>query len=283
MGDKGVTKNWTSTATGIQKAANNILWDASANLFWDNDMNTNSTSLHPQDGNSWAVLSGLVDDTARAVAISNALQARWVKPYGAPAPEAGDTVSPFASGFEIQAHYYAGHAERAVELIEFMWADFMLDDPRMTNSTFIEGYSTNGSLHYAPYQNDPRVSHAHGWATGPTSTLTFLAAGVRLTSAAGKTWQMEPSLGGLGSIEAGYVTPLGSFSASWTVSRRGWYSGKFEVPRHTSGTLVIPASVSQKKLIVKGPKGKQSIKVRGKGSKITIPNLPGGKYTVHFE
>jgi hypothetical protein len=32
----------------------------------------------------------------------------------------------------------------------------MLDDPRMTNSTFIEGYSSDGSLHYAPYKNDPR-------------------------------------------------------------------------------------------------------------------------------
>jgi hypothetical protein len=30
----------------------------------------------------------------------------------------------------------------------------MLDDLRMTNSTFIEGYTTNGSLHYAPYINE---------------------------------------------------------------------------------------------------------------------------------
>ena len=29
-----------------------------------------------------------------------------------------------------------------------------------------------GELHYAPYSNDPRISHAHGWATGPTSSLT---------------------------------------------------------------------------------------------------------------
>ena len=50
----------------------------------------------------------------------------------------------------------------------------MLDDPRMTNSTFVEGYSATGELHYA-YTNDPRISHAHGWATGPTSSLTVSA------------------------------------------------------------------------------------------------------------
>lgn len=40
--------------------------------------------------------------------------------------------------------------------MRLQWGDFMLDDPRMTNSTFIEGYSADGSLHYAPYPDDAR-------------------------------------------------------------------------------------------------------------------------------
>lgn len=59
----------------------------------------------------------------------------------------------------------------ALELLRRQWG-FMINDPRMTNSTFIEGYSANGVLHYPPYRSDPRISHAHGWATGPTFTLT---------------------------------------------------------------------------------------------------------------
>ena len=160
------TSNWTASAAGIKSAANDLLWDASASLYRDNE----TTTLRPQDGNAWAIRSNLTLSSAQSQAVSQALSDRW-GPYGAPAPEAGATVSPFISGFELEAHYEAGAPDKALELVRFMWADFMLDDPRMTKSTFIEGYSTNGELHYAPYTNDPRVSHAHGWATGSTSTL----------------------------------------------------------------------------------------------------------------
>lgn len=56
--------------------------------------------------------------------------------------------------------------------MRIMWGTFMLDDPRMTNSTFIEGYSSDGTLHYPPYPDDSYISYAHGWATGPTQALT---------------------------------------------------------------------------------------------------------------
>ena len=163
---------WSTHAAKIKHAAYERLWDPRANLYRDNDTKP-LTTLHPQDGNAWAVLSGLTMSEKQNANISTALAARWGR-YGAPAPEAGATVSPFISGFELQAHYIAGHPERAVKLMKLMWGDFMLEDSRMTNSTFIEGYSTNGDLHYAPYTNDPRISHAHGWSTGPTSALTFL-------------------------------------------------------------------------------------------------------------
>ncbi|KAG9241134.1 hypothetical protein BJ878DRAFT_396192, partial [Calycina marina] len=57
---------------------------------------------------------------------------------------------------------------------------FMLNDPRMTNSTFVEGYATSGELKYAPYANDARISHVHGWSTAPTSLLSFYVAGLHL-------------------------------------------------------------------------------------------------------
>ena len=81
-------------------------------------------------------------------------------------------MSPFASGFELEAHFIANRTETALSLIRNMWADVMLDDPRMTNSTFIEGYSTSGEIHYPPYNLDARISFAHGWSSGPTGSLT---------------------------------------------------------------------------------------------------------------
>lgn len=272
---------WSSYAAGIKKAANAQLWDASANLYRDNDT-TPLTDLHPQDGNAWAILSNLTLSSAQNVNISTALASRWGK-YGAPAPEAGATVSPFISGFEIQAHYIAGQAGNAVKLMQFMWGDFMLDDPRMTNSTFIEGYSTNGDLHYAPYTNDPRISHAHGWATGPTSALTFYAAGLQVLSEAGKTWKIAPQLGGLQNAEAGFETPLGSFSSNVTALEGGGVSVMFETPPGTSGSVVFQPEAGHEGHVMATRIGDQSLVKRtqvssGRPGPVVLDGLPGGKY-----
>ncbi|KAL9062352.1 MAG: hypothetical protein Q9157_008997 [Trypethelium eluteriae] len=240
VNDTSSNANWTSYADGIKSAANSRLWDSSAGLYRDNE----TTTLHPQDGNCWAVISGLVANNSQTTSISSNLASRW-GPYGAPAPEAGATVSPFISSFELQVHFIAGAPQRALDLMSFMWADFMLDDPRMTNSTFIEGYSTDGSLHYAPYTNDARVSHAHGWATGPTSALSMYVAGIQPLTVEGKTWQMAPRPGNLTSVEAGFSTGLGDFSAkltrsnSSTTSTAQGFTYEFSAPAGTNGSLSI--------------------------------------------
>jgi hypothetical protein len=285
-------ETWPSTADQIRVAANDRLWDSELNLYRDNDTQP-LTDLHPQDGNAWAIVSNLTGSTARSSNVSKALQARW-GPYGAPAPEAGETVSPFISGFELQAHYLAGRAAAAVNLTKLMWGDFMLDDPRMTNSTFIEGYSTNGDLHYAPYSNDPRISHAHGWATGPTSTLTFFGAGLQVTSAAGQTWLVEPQLGGLQYIEAGYQTNLGSFSTSTRTMENGGLNVTLSTPQGTSGEVRLRFQGTLSSLTVtnldagtmtrRSEDALEAMKRQSTNSKesqsVTVSDLKGGNYTV---
>ncbi|KAJ9495422.1 hypothetical protein H2202_009209 [Exophiala xenobiotica] len=281
LNDTSVPSKYFSAASGIKMAANKLLWDPKMNLYRDNDTEP-LTSLHPQDGNSWAIVAGLTEFTAQNINISDALKARW-GPYGAPAPEAGATVSPFISGFELQAHYLAGHPQYAVQLMKTMWADFMLDDPRMTNSTFIEGYSTNGDLHYAPYTNDPRISHAHGWATGPTSTLTFYAAGLQITGAAGSSWSISPNLGGLIEVEAGYQTMLGSFSVKLKGGNNGGMSIEFNTPANTSGVLSVACPATGGTLTIKNKSGMAKDVVVGtkpSGSgRVEVDGLAGGEYT----
>lgn len=273
---------WSSLASKIKTAANAQLWDPSLNLYRDND-SLPLTSVHPQDGNSWAILSNLTTSAERTINISKALSSRWGK-YGAPAPEAGATVSPFISSFELQAHYIAGQPESAVELMRFMWGDFMLDDPRMTNSTFIEGYSTDGSLHYAPYTNDPRVSHSHGWATGPTSALTFYAAGLQLTSAAGKTWKLAPSLGGLENVEAGYETTVGSFSSNVKAAGDGGLTIEFSAPTGTSGVISVEHPGKAGKLRIHDVDCKSGDIVvqfaAGETGRVETHNVSGGTYKI---
>jgi neutral trehalase len=65
MNDTSNSTDWATSANGIPPAANALLWDDETKLYWDNDT---QKVLHPQDGNAWAVLSGVANGT-RAAAI----------------------------------------------------------------------------------------------------------------------------------------------------------------------------------------------------------------------
>jgi hypothetical protein len=283
VNDDTVSEVWQNYASTIKSKANSLLWDSQAGLYRDNE----TTTLHPQDGNSWAVVSNLTANASQIASISTNLASRWT-PYGAPALEADDAISPFISGFELQAHYLAGRSTRALDLIRLMWADFMLDDPRMTNSTFIEGYASDGSLHYAPYTNDPRVSHAHGWSTGPTGILTFYAAGIMASGAEGRTWVMKPSPGDLKTVEAGFKTGIGEFAAKYVAKRLGWeYS--FQAPVGTRGALSVEypkcggiLSIMEVSGACKGINLKIKSKRTEDNGRIEVDGLVGGNWKATF-
>ncbi|KAI0670135.1 bacterial alpha-L-rhamnosidase domain protein [Trametes maxima] len=271
-GEAAAASQYTALASKIQQAAIPLLWQPSVGLFRDNE----TTTLAPQDGNAWAVRSGLVSNASQIAAISQALEARW-GPYGAPAPEAADAVSPFISGFELDTHFVANRTDAALTLIRRMWGDFMLDDPRMTNSTFIEGYSVTGALHYAPYTNDPRISHAHGWATGPTSSLTTYVAGIQIISDAGATWIVAPQPGNLSDVDAGFSTPKGKFSSKW-VQKGNTFRLSITTPRGTSGKVGIPLPGRHGKAHLTGGPVKGSVVHGDSAGRYWIEGLKGGNY-----
>ncbi|GJJ14884.1 hypothetical protein Clacol_009153 [Clathrus columnatus] len=233
VNDHSVIEDYKNNMTVIKAAANARLWDASVGMFRDNDTST----LLPQDGNVWSILSGIFQNTSQALSIANYLENRWTA-YGAVAVEAADAISPFITSLELEAHFSLNNSAAGLELLRRQWG-FMLNDPRMTNSTFIEGYSANGTLHYPPYPNDARISYAHGWATGPTYTLTTYVAGIQLTGPAGKTWMIQPQPGNLTEVEGGLSTNLGKFSVAYTVSPNS-FAMQFETPVGTSGSVMIP-------------------------------------------
>ncbi|TIA60441.1 Six-hairpin glycosidase [Aureobasidium pullulans] len=256
VNDTSHIASWTNSSAAIVSAANTLLWNSSASLYKDNE----TTTLHPQDGNVWSIISG-VASANQSTDISSALAARW-GPYGAPAPEAGTTVSPFITGFELQAHFLAGQPQRAIELMQFMWADFMLDDPRMTNSTYIEGYDTSGALHYPAYADDARISHAHGWSSGPVLALSTFAVGLHVLNAT--NWIAHPQPGNLTNVEAGFKVDHGHYSGNYSVTAKG-ASYVLSTPPGTKGSLVLDT-----------PGCNANIKVTGASSDV------GGKHGKKF-
>lgn len=234
VGDTAVIPQWTAAASAIKAGANKLLWNDAAGMYNDNQ----STTFNPQDGNVFAILSGVADYNGRAQIVSNSLAARWT-PYGPPAPEAGATISPFITSFELQAHMAVGQPQRAIDLMRFMWYGWMMNNPQMTNSTFIEGYGVNGSLIYPAYLNNPRISHAHGWSTGPTSALTQLVAGIQFITAAGKAWRFAPQVGDLTQVMAGFPSTLGMFEATYQAIGQTGFLYQFSAPASTIGNVSV--------------------------------------------
>ena len=280
LNDTAQIANWTLTAERIKIAANALLWVEQEGMYKDNE----TTILMPQDGNSWAVVANLTLNDTQASRISANLVERWTR-YGAPAPEAADAISPFISGFELQTHFLAQNTSAALGLMRLQWG-FMLDDPRMTNSTFIEGYSTTGELHYAPYKNDARISHAHGWATGPTNSLTFYVAGIQLLSAGGKTWRIAPGLGDLKHVDAGFSTSLGFFGAKTQMDGRELQM-EFEAPQGTNGEVKVPLPACKGRAVMEEVDGRCGTIVlevaEADVGSVTVADVEGGKWKVTFE
>lgn len=131
----GLSSKWASQASDLKKAIMTYLWDASAGAFKDN---ATANTLYPQDANSLAILFGVVDpNSTQAQSISSKLTQNWT-PIGPQPPELPGIVSPFASSFEIQAHFLAGQAQRGLDVIRTTWG-WYINNPNGTESTTIEG------------------------------------------------------------------------------------------------------------------------------------------------
>lgn len=144
----GVNTTWLDAAAKLQSAIHSQLWDGDFGAFHDSiETRDNTTHLYPQDGNTLALLFGVVNATAdEGQAISSSLTKNWT-PIGPEVPELSGEVSTFISSFEIQAHLLAGQTQRALDLIRSSWG-WYLNNENGTQSTMIEGYLIDGTFGY---------------------------------------------------------------------------------------------------------------------------------------
>ncbi|KAI0394240.1 glycoside hydrolase family 78 protein [Xylariaceae sp. FL0594] len=274
LGDEtGLGAAWLTTATKLKHAVNEKLWDEEVGAFKDN-FGALDKGLHPQDGNSLALVCGLVNatDHHQGQAISSWLTKNW-GPLGPESPELPGEVSPFITSFEIQAHLLARRPDRALEAIRASWG-WYLRNANGTQSTMVEGYLVDGSFGYrhdAGYREDySYTSHAHGWSTGPVTALTERVLGLSVTGLAGKTCVFAPQLGDLKTVEGGFTTGRGKYRASVSVSvvGPGCISAELEVPRGVATEVVLPsgecrAKVSRKMLGKRNRSSLASVLVNG--------------------
>lgn len=250
-----LTTQWTSIASSLASAINTLTYDAAYGAYRDNDT---VTALHPQDANSLAVLYNIPSASANTtttapsiLSILDRLTANW-SPLGPISPELPNNISPFITSFEIAARFSQRDTARALQLLRTTWG-WIVNNPNSTGSTLLEGYLANGSFAYRAdrgYNNDESYpSHAHGWSSGPTSSLTNYVVGLDVTDLAGRTWSLAPQFDdSLTFAEGGFTTKLGQFRAKWERVNNGTSGGGYKVtwkaPEGTTGTLSVPHSNS---------------------------------------
>jgi hypothetical protein len=232
LGDGAQAKTWHDQAGALRAAINAQLWDPAAGAYRDNP----SSTLHPQDGNSIAVWFGVPDTPDKAPAILAALKRNWLT-RGAHTPE-WTGIHPFPGSMEVAARLTAGDDVDALNLIRREWG-YMLNSPIGTASTFWEGYNDDGSFAYEG-SGAGYTSLAHGWATGPTSALTFFVLGIEPGTGTG-SWRFAPHLGDLTFVEGRITLPQGPLNARWERSR-GHLTLTADVPAGTSGRVVFPGA-----------------------------------------
>ncbi|KAH7327144.1 glycoside hydrolase family 78 protein [Rhexocercosporidium sp. MPI-PUGE-AT-0058] len=269
-GDSASSASWTTMAATLKTAVNKLNFDSAAGAFKDSDTDA---SVHPQDGNSLALLYSIPPSNL-SLSISTALTKNWIS-IGSLAPELPNNLVGFGQSFEIKGHFTARQPTRALDLIRRAWG-WYLNSPYGTASTCVEGYLSDGSFGYRSqygYANDySYTSHAHGWSTGPTDALTSFVVGLTVTAPGGREWNLAPQFGDLTEAEAGFVTPLGRFSAKWELTQGG-YTVAWGAPGGTKGAVVLP-----------GREGSavRSLKVDGKERVIQAQEVSTGDGTVRI-
>lgn len=228
-GDTAHAAEWAATASTLKTAINARLWDEPAGQYRDNP----TSDVHPQDGNSVAVWYGVAPPD-RAARVSAALTTNW-NSYGATTPEHGEQIATFPGSMEVQAHLQAGDTAQALELIRREWG-YMLNSPLGTGSTFWEGYLADGQFGYG----GAYMSNAHGWATGPTSALTFYVLGIR-PSSIGAGYDIAPQTGDLRSTQGSLRTPYGDITLAWKHDvRTHTFRAELDAPTSAVHQIQVP-------------------------------------------
>ena len=241
--DTAHAASWTATAARVKNAINTRLWDETAGEYRDNP----TSNLLPQDGNSLAVWYD-VAPADRAARIDSALTKNW-NSYGATTPEFKGYISTFPGSMELMAHLRAGDAARALALMRTEWG-YMLDSPLGTGSTFWEGYLTSGKFGYGG--GGLYMSNAHGWATGPTSALTFYVLGIRPTTLDGG-YDLQPQTADLSNAEGSLSTPFGEITLAWTHDvHNGTFTEQITAPAPAVDKVEVPTYGANTRVTVNG-------------------------------
>ena len=248
-GDTTDAATYTSDAAALKTAINANLFESSTGLYYISNTQTGGVA---QDANSLAVLYGVApasDDATLLAALKTDL---WTTPYG-PEPFTGSTyssvISPYVSGYEVDARLAASDTADAESLLETVWGDMINPSNPDDTGTMWENISAaNGQVGFGAFS-----SLAHGWATTPVSALSGYVLGVQPATAGLRDLDRQPHPGDLSWAEGSVPTPHGSIAVDWAgQSGTGQFSMNVTAPSGTTGTIAVPTYGAANPIITVG-------------------------------
>ena len=277
-GDGSAATTYRDRSAVVKNAINTQLWDESAGAY---RLSREIPGAYPQDANAMAVLAGVADTnrSRRALAYLHAndrakLGSLTVSP-STPNASVPSFYAPLPSGFEADARLATGDAS-GLDLIRTFWGWQLAQDP---GSTFWEHVEPDGTPNLQQFS-----SLAHGWASGPTTTLTSRVLGVTPTGAGYSSFTVQPHPGDLAWAEGTVPTPQGDIDASWRSGKAG-FRLRVTVPRGTEGRLAVPVSAATSRVTLDGRTvwagGKAMAKnVSGDGAYVYVGGATAGRHTL---
>ena len=243
LGRRDEAVAWKARSGRLAAAFTPAFWDASVGAYRDA---TDGPVVHPEDGNVFAVLSGLAS-LARARSALHYLAVHEWKSYGATIADndtwdgfpwgdhASGRVYPFMSYFELLARYQLGLDRSALALVRREWGYMVSNGPRSTM------WETIGPYGSPPVDQHP--SWDHGWSSGAAPALTSYALGVTPLSPGFGSYLAYPHPADLRWARGVVPTPHGPIRFRWAYGR-GEITATVVAP--VRGRIVLPAAGAAK-------------------------------------
>jgi len=263
-GDSSQAATYTADAAALKTAINAHLYNSSTGLYY---LSNGNTTIVAQDANSLAVLYGVAPASDDATILADLKTDLWTTSYG-PVPYTGstysDVISPFVSGYELDASFAANDTTDADALLNTLWGGMIAPGESETGTMWENINPTTGGPGFGATS-----SLSHGWSTTPVSALSGYVLGVQPDTAGYATWTVQPYPGSVTWANGSVPTPYGPVSVSW--SNSSGFSMTVTAPGGTTGTIAVPtASATDSVIAVNGNvvwNGRSSVSAEAKGVK----------------
>lgn len=149
--------------------------------------------------------------------------------------DVADVVSPYATGYAVEALFYRDRGAEAVKLIERVWGP-MADT---TSPNYSGGHWEAMKPDETPHGHD--TSLMHGWSTWPVSLMPRYLAGLQPIEPGWKSFSVAPVLAGLKEVKCVLETAAGTVGVQLEIDETdGHGTLKILAPQSTRARLVAP-------------------------------------------